>query len=78
MSFVLQVKTRKNVEENSVPVWVSVGPADSNKIYEYPTEAEAFGMLSMCYPDQLRAGKFGGGPTVRVVEIKSVTFRKVP
>ena len=45
--------------------WVWVAPANGMP-YQYSSEEEAYNMLCMCYPDQVRAERLGGKKKVRV------------
>ena len=45
--------------------WIWVAPLNGQP-YQYPTEEEAYEMLSICYPDQIRSHRLGGEEKVRV------------
>lgn len=54
----MQVKLRDGT-------WSWVHPVNAER-YEYPTKTMAEEMLNICYPEQVRAQKLGGLPSVRV------------
>lgn len=49
--------------------WLWSHPTGGNR-YEYPSREDAYHMLSICYPDQLRAQRLGGNKVVRVQQIE--------
>ena len=49
--------------------WVWDAPTNGLP-YQYSSEEEAYIMLYMCYPDQVRAQRLGGNKTVRVFKFQ--------
>lgn len=43
------------------------------KVYEYPTADQAWHMLDICYPDQIREQRLFGEELVRVINTGGIT-----
>ena len=61
MGYQIQIKMDGN--------WYSVRRDKKSKPYEYETETEAWNMMNICYPDQVRSQKLGKDKTVRVIHV---------
>lgn len=62
MGFQIQIKLGDN--------WHSVRKDAKSQPYEYETETEAWNMMNICYPDQVRAQRLGRDKTVRVIHVE--------
>lgn len=64
MAWQMQIKVHVGEERQ----FQSVHPV-GGKPYEYATEEEAWNMLNICYPDQIREQRLFGEENARVIEV---------